>query len=238
MNRSALVSAVGFCLLLPGCGKEASHGPGRSPDDAALPIECSSATSDESALLVDDFEDGDLVLDRKRNLRGVWYVNNDGTGAQAPQPGDESEGLVDSPGSPDSPEHALHTSGAAFTRWGAFAAARLNASRSGACSYDLSRYTGMRLSIKGEGSLRVNLGAVPTTPVVDGGTCSTDACSDYGKSLELTSDWQSQDVSFAELEQPAWATPAPLELESALRVSFWAERGDFEFWVDDLRFYR
>lgn len=236
MNASALGFAAGFVLLMAGCGSTSSHGP-KPSDEATLPSECSSASSEDGSLVLDDFEDGDLLLDDERNLNGVWYVNNDGTGEQAPSPGDERRGLIQGPGSPNSPKHALHTSGAGFTRWGAFAAAHLNASRSRACVYDLSRHAGLHLSVKGEGTLRVNLGAAPTTPIVDDGACGTDACSDYGKSLELTSDWQSLDVSFAELEQPAWATPAPLELENALRISFWAEGGELDFWLDDLRFY-
>jgi hypothetical protein len=191
-----------------------------------------------SALTLDDFEDGDLALDQAKNLHGIWYVNNDGTGEQSPRPGAENEGFVDADGSPESPAHALHTSGAGFTLWGAFAAARLNASRAHACTYDLSHYSGVHLSVKGEGSLRLNLGTSATTPVVDGGDCNADACSDFGKSLALTAEWQSLDVPFEELAQPDWASAASLELELALRISFWAERGDFDFWVDDLRFYQ
>ena len=44
--------------------------------------------------------------------------------------------------------------------------------------------------------------------------------------------------AWQKMTQPDWASPAALELEHALRISFWAERGDFEFWVDDLRFYQ
>jgi hypothetical protein len=201
-----------------------------------LPNECSAAIGRESSLTLDDFEDGDLELDQAKNLHGVWYVNNDGTGEQMPPAEAPNEGLVDGAGSPESPAHALHTNGAGFTRWGAFAAAHLNASRAHACAFDLSGYSILHLSIKGEGSLRVNLGTTATTPIVDGGSCTADACSDYGKSLDLTPDWQSLDLPLAELTQPDWASAVPLELSQALRISFWAEHDDFDFWVDDLRF--
>lgn len=240
MRASALGSAVGWCLLLAACGSKSSNNSEAAPADPgdSLPSQCSAAAGRESSLTLDDFEDGDLALDRAKNLHGVWYVNNDGTGEQAPTPGAEHEGFVESTGSPESPVHALHTRGAGFTRWGAFAAARLNASRDQACTFDLSRYSGVHLSIKGEGGLRVNLGTVATTPIVDGGACASDACSDYGKSLKLEASWQSLDVPFDELTQPDWASSAPLELGQALRISFWAERGDFDFWVDDLRLYQ
>lgn len=206
--------------------------------DASLPSQCSAAVGGDEPLLLDDFEDGDLALTQASNLHGIWYVNNDESGQQTPSPGAETEGLIDRGGSPESPMHALHTSGSGFELWGAFAAARLNASRSHACAYDLSSYAGLHLSLKGEGSVRVNLGTTTTTPIVDGGSCTGETCSDYGKSLELGADWQSLDVPFAELEQPAWASPAELDLAQALRISFWSEHGDFEFWVDDLRFYQ
>jgi len=235
----ALRSAVGGCLLLAACGSKSSRNEAGSPAelDDSLPRQCSPASPRASTLLLDDFEDGNLELDAAKNLHGVWYVNNDGTGEQAPAPGEEGDGFVTGAGSPESPAHALHTSGIGFAGWGAFAAVHLNAARAHACTFDLSRYSGLHLSIKGDGSLRANLGTVATTPVVDGGNCNATACSDYGKSLQLASDWQSLDLPFDELMQPNWASPAPLDPSQALRISFWAERGDFDFWVDDLRLY-
>jgi hypothetical protein len=240
MRATALGLAVLACCLVPACGSKSSSKTEDtdSEPEATLPSSCSAAAGRESTLTLDDFEDGNVQLDRAKNLHGVWYVNNDGTGQQTPTPGAEDAGFIVGPGSPESPAHALHTSGAGFTRWGAFAAAHLNASRAQACLFDLSHYSGIHLSVKGEGSLRANLGTATTTPVVDGGVCNAQACSDYGVSLELTAEWQSVDVPLDELTQPEWASAAPLELSQALRISFWAERGDFDFWLDDLRFYR
>lgn len=206
--------------------------------DASLPSQCSDAVGQGSPLQLDDFEDGDLELSQASNLHGAWYVNNDETGQQTPSPGAEAKGLIDREGSPESPKNALHTRGSGFEVWGAFAAAHLNAARNHVCAYDLSSYSGLHLSVKGQGSLRVNLGTASTTPIVDGGSCAGDTCSDYGRTLELGRDWQSLDVPFAELEQPAWASAAKLDLAKTLRISFWSESGDFEFWVDDLRFYQ
>lgn len=240
MRSNELGLVLGSCCLAIACGSTAAKGAADSqngPDTTGV-TPCRAAVGPDATLTVDDFEDGDLQLDETNNLRGSWYVTNDGTGQQSPMPGAENEGLVDGAGSPESPAHALHTSGSGFTRWGAFAAARLNASNGQACAYDLSRYAGLHLSIQGAGSLRVNLGTAATTPVVDGGDCNAEACSDYGKSLLLDAEWQSVDVPFEQLAQPDWANAAPLELAKALRISFWAEREDFEFGVDDLQFYR
>jgi hypothetical protein len=240
MKAPTLGSAVCTLLWATACGSHSSSNAATLGPEAeeSLPSECSAAAGLDRQLLLDDFEDGDLALARASNLHGRWYVNNDGTGEQTPIPGAESEGLVDSTGSLESPTHALHTSGSAFQLWGAFAAAHLNASRSHVCAYDLSSYAGLHLSLKGDGSLRVNLGTVATTPIVDGGSCNAENCSDYGKSVDLSHDWQSLDLPFTELAQPDWAKPAALNLEQSLRLSFWAEDHDFEFWVDDLRFYQ
>jgi hypothetical protein len=238
----ALMAAFAICSLplAVACGGHSSSHSTLTETgvEAVLPSECSPAIGVDSPLLLDDFEDGDLELSRASNLHGAWYVNNDETGQQAPMPGAETRGLIASEGSPASPAYALHTSGSGFEHWGAFAAAHLNESRGHACTFDLSSYAGLHLSFKGEGGLRVNLGTRSTTPIVDGGSCSGDACSDYGKSFELGPDWRSVDIAFAELEQPAWASPAGLNLAESLRISLWAERADFDFWVDDLRFYQ
>ena len=197
-------------------------------------ITCAAASGPAGELLVDDFEDGDLELASVGILQGTWYVNNDGTGTQAPDPDDDeaSTSLV----AADATGQALHTFGTGFSRWGAFAAARLNSAGSQVCSVDLSRHSGLRLRVRGEGSFRVNIGTKGTTPVVDGGDCVTDACSDYGASVQLTSEWRELSLAFADLAQPDWADVAPFGPETTLRLSFWAEGSDFDFWVDDIRF--
>ena len=206
-----------------------------------LPTVCQpiSEVADDGSLMVDDFEDGDALLDKNHALHGVWYVANDGTGTQAPSVMDPpSQLLVEGEGATASPGYALHTSGEGFTRWGAFVGARFNATGSHVCTYDVSGYAGLQLSVKGEGSLRINLGTAATTPIVDGGACTATACSDYGRSVPLAAEWQAITIPFTELSQPGWASPAAWEPANALRISFWAERGDFDIWLDEIRFYR
>lgn len=234
------------CSMLAACGG-ADEGGGRKgasentpplATPATLPDACEPAASPSRPLLVDDFEDGDELLDTAANLHGAWYVGNDGTGEQLPPATERPAGsLLGAPGAPGSPRRALHTSGGGFEKWGAFVAVKLNASRFAACPYDVSRYAGLKLAIQGSGRLRFNLGTVVTTPVGDYGECETDACSDYGVELELDGDWRDVEVPFEQLTQPDWATPAELDTTRALRLSFWAEKDRFDFWLDDLRFY-
>jgi hypothetical protein len=226
-----------LALFLVACG----DAEGRQPSPAAqqvLPATCKAVSGTASPLLVDDFEDGDLLLDTNADLRGLWYVNNDGTGEQAPAPGAEADGtFIAAPGSPQSPAFALHTSGAGFEQWGAFAGTRLNASQSQPCTYDLSQYDGLHFYAKGKGRVRVNIGTADTTPIVDGGNCAGSVCSDYGVSVALSSDWSGVEARFDTLTQPSWATPEEFAPASGLRVSFWSESEDFDFWIDDVQFY-
>lgn len=227
--------AAVLCLLsLVGCsGREQRRAPPNDRDEIA----CSPVSPPTGELLVDDFEDGDSTLASVGILQGTWYVNNDGTGMQTPDAHDAdgvaSLVVVDDT---DPSTWALHTAGAGFTRWGAFAAARLNGSGSDVCSVNLSRHRGLSLRVKGEGSLRVNLGTKATTPIVDGGDCATEACSDFGSSVQLSDGWREFVIPFADFTQPDWADVAVFEPATALRLSFWAERSNFDFWVDDVRF--
>ena len=234
---------MSWCLVVQTCacgatGSADANSPAESA--AGLPEACKAEAGEEPALTIDDFEDGDLLLDARTTLHGVWYLNNDGTGTQSPAPASDlsAAALLESPGSPESPAHALHTSGSGFSAWGAFTAVRLNSARAHACTFDLSRYTGIELSVKGTGGLRLNTGTVATTPVVDGGECHSDRCSDFGQHLELSSEWSHVSVAFEDLSQPDWAEKSAWQPERALRLSFWAEGADFDLWLDDLRFYR
>ena len=232
-----LLIAVTFATTLAGCGSTTS-----SSDESPrleLPVSCSVAAAPSAKLLVDDFEDGDTALDGHANLHGNWYVNNDGTGTQVPPlaKSGATAALLSEQGAPGSESHSLYTSGTGFERWGAFVATRLNSARSKACSYDLSGSSGIQLEAKGSGNLRINLGSVETTPIVDGGDCTAEQCSDYGALVPLELDWTHIELAFDELSQPEWATPSDWDATQLLRVSFWSEQSDFEFWIDDVGFY-
>lgn len=235
MHRGVAVCWVTSVGLTLACGGERAKG-GNVP--VSLPETCRTEVASGDPLLIDDFEDADLLVATAANLHGLWYVHNDGTGTQSPVADDprRASDLIDGPGSERSSAHALHTTGAGFSGWGAFVATRLNAAQKQICTVDLSAYSTLALSLRGSGRVRLNLGTSATTPVADGGTCHQDACSDYGTSVELSQDWQNITFPLASLSQPDWATPTPFEPASSLRLSFWAESADFDFWIDDIRF--
>lgn len=238
LERTACSGAL---LLTLGCGAQSSTDAVTSSQSPPASIEaCEARVGLGAAAFVDDFEDGDLLLNEGARFRGSWYLNNDGTGTQLPPAAvdNAAASLLEGPGSPASPQLALHTSGSEFTLWGAFVAARLNADQGKVCTFDLSQFERVSFSAKGVGSLRVNVGTLTTTPVEDGGDCRLYACSDYGQDVTLSDDWQNVELYFAELTQPRWAAPAAWAPEQALRLAFWTGSGDFDFWIDDLRFER
>ncbi|HKO51512.1 MAG TPA: hypothetical protein VJV79_27575 [Polyangiaceae bacterium] len=233
MKSDAYQHWIGVCLALTGaaCGDAEQSKP-------TAPA-CVTQTGTSSNSLIDDFEDGDNQLPRATNRHGSWTTINDGTGIQAPPP--DRDGLtpflMSMPGSPRSPAYALRSVGWGFTDWGASVVVGLNTTPSGPCSYDASVFSGIRFQAKGNGSFRVNLGTQETTPVADGGLCASSNCSDYGLPVDLPIDWTEVTVSFADLTQPGWASTAPWNAEAIVRLTLWVQRGDFEFWIDDLEFY-
>jgi hypothetical protein len=170
---------------------------------------------------------------------GSWYASNDGTGIQAPAPdpaGDKPFPLG-TPGAPESEKFALRTVGWGFRDWGAFVSAALNAPDKALCSYDVTAFTGLRFQAKGSGNLRVALGTRSTTRVAEGGECATDTCSDFGAAVALSDEWTEHTVAFADLTQPSWATAATWTPAETVRLTYWVEQGDFDFWIDDVQFY-
>lgn len=227
---------MGAAWLLA-CGGEKTASPD-ARDEPSLPTECRALHGLPAALLVDDFEDGDEFLNRGTGMSGSWYVENDGTGHQSPAPGSGEFGaLLAEPGAPNNAAHALHTTASGFEDWGAFVGVRLNAAQRVACTVDLSASVGLAFQARGSGDVRVNLGTPLTTPVADGGECAAAACSDFGGSVTLRSEWRDYELRFDELAQPSWATTADWDPRRVVRLSFWAEQSDLDLWLDELRFF-
>jgi hypothetical protein len=236
--RFRVWTAVLFAGCAAGCGGAArNESPGLSAEPT-LPASCSALEDLPAAFPVDDFEDGDELLDPEAGLRGLWYVENDGTGEQEPPSGErEPRSLLATPGAPGSDRHALHTQGQGFRSWGAFVGVRLNAAQRGACTVDAAASSGLSFAARGSGAVRVNFGTPGTTPSTDGGECDADACSDFGAVVSLGDSFRPYELRFDELLQPPWAAPGEWEPARLVRLSFWAEEGDLDLWLDEVRFF-
>ncbi|RYZ08697.1 MAG: hypothetical protein EOO73_07545 [Myxococcales bacterium] len=236
--RSRVWTAAAAAACAVACGGNAHGSSTESSDEPSLPAACSALFGLPPSLLVDDFEDGDELLDASVGLHGLWYVENDGTGRQSPPAGERApRSLVAEPGAPNSDARALHTEASGFRGWGAFVGVRLNAAVRATCTVDASASRGLSLWARGKGRVRVNFATPRTTPSGDGGDCSAPACSDFGAVVTLQDDWTRHELLFEELEQPDWADAADWEPTRLVRLSFWAEQGDLSLWLDDLRFF-
>jgi hypothetical protein len=236
-EKARLLFQLALAMPLIGCG--ADSGAQTTDPAARLPVDCAPQTAPSAAFALDDFEDGDPLLNLQANLHGYWYVNNDGTGSQVPPLSEQgvTVALLADEGAPTSAKHSLYSRGSGFRAWGAFVATRLNSARSRACSFDVSASSALELQAKGTGTLRVNLGTSETTPIVDGGDCNATNCSDFGAVVALSPEWSRVVVAFDQLTQPDWAKPAAWDPSQLLRISIWSEQPDFELWIDDVGFY-
>jgi hypothetical protein len=163
-------------------------------------------------LAVDDFEDGNtqaLCGD------GHWYVSNDGTGTQ-------SFGLESATNRPPD-THAMRTRGLDFTEWGAALGVDLEGSTP---ALDLTAYDELRLAIRAESGFEGPLD-VSLLDVDD---------SHFLQRIELTSEWQELRLPLSSFLGPGGAA---LDRSRVGDLQFFvAPSQPFDFWIDDVAFFR
>ncbi|HEV8551440.1 MAG TPA: hypothetical protein VGQ57_20475 [Polyangiaceae bacterium] len=183
--------------------------------------------------LFDDLEDDNSQVALAGGRAGYWWL------AHAPHatvsvPGNE---FRVSDGGPKGSKKAAHFAGKTDLQdvWGA----SLGANFLGGGFYDASKYVGVSFKLKGtpKGFIRFKVLDVNTHP--DGAICTKECWNAFGKTVELTGDWQSLDFAFADLAQyDGWGSPHPPQLNvTKLKHLEWSvDQGvDFDFWVDDVK---
>ncbi len=221
-------------------------GPGIVAEDASSPATGSVARSSRSATpppvnpcrarvsadgkapLVDDFEDGDdalLALDHRSGF-WRWARETDAPGtAPALLP-------VPRPEATSTNRLALHVKGGQLYDWGA----TVQVSFRPPC-YDATRYSGLALSARGPGRIYVSLREVGVIPSVEGGTCEGDCYNSHVSKLELTADFRTYQVSWADLRQRGIDRP-PLDASQLHSIAFVIRPEDtpYDVWIDDVSF--
>jgi hypothetical protein len=206
--------------------------PAAAPASSALSA-CPGGMQATPTGLFDDFEDGTSQVAVLEGRAGYWWVAK-AEHATITLPVPE---FRTADGGPTGSTRAAHFTGKTDTQdqWGA----SLGANFLGGGFYDASKYAGVSFKIKGtpKGFVRFKLHDVNTHP--DGGICGNQCWNGFGKTLELTGDWQSIELSFAELRQiEGWGAPRPPSVTPSKVKNFeWAvDQGEtFDFWVDDVR---
>jgi len=183
---------------------------------------------------IDDFEDGNSQVAVVGGRGGYWWVAK-ADHATITVPGPE---FRTSDGGPPGSTRAAHFAGKtdAQDQWGA----GLGGNFLGGGFYDGSKYVGVSFKLKGtaHGFVRFKVHDVNTHP--DGAVCTSSCWNAFGKNIELTGEWQSLELSFAELrQQDGWGSPRPPSITpSKIKDVEWAvDQGTtYDFWVDDVKF--
>lgn len=219
--------------LVPWCGRSASPG-------AAGPY--------ADGVLVDDLDDGDDLSQPFFNGRGAWFVVNDGMGQQFPSsctpPLPLPAPLPDASGN-----FAMHTYGKGFVpALGGYSLLGISVKAGSDCSQpvDASSSSGVLFRARGRGLLRFFIGTVETNPPADFGICTGFCYDAFGAYRQLTEEWQTFRVPFSELTQEGWGTPTYFDAAHLLTLQWSGKLAPgnatpascFDFWIDDVAFYR
>jgi hypothetical protein len=204
-----LACAVSGCAI-SGCGGDGGRVREESVVPAVQPAAAPSPENAESAetngeLVLDDLTDGDARF-TAGNLSGEWFTYSDGTSTVTPP---DHTGLVVSEGE-------THVVGQGFSDWGVGLSAYLS-------SADLTAFCGLTLTVRGSGSLVLELATPATSPANEGGTCLSGCFGHFATKLQLEPMYRDFEVDFAALAQPSWAQPAQLSLAGVISFNLVAK---------------
>jgi hypothetical protein len=209
------------------CAKDAVH-PAACFPPAAMCDAVDTWCADPNVL--DDMEDGDTFICQTQGRQSGWYAYGDSK-AQFE--------MAQIPGGRGASNYAAHVTGSHLTDWGAGVGFGLKAS--GRQTYDASAADGIAFWMKGPGIVTVHFRRPETTPPSNPpGTCANGDCDHhFGYNIDARGDqWAEYHVPFSALQQQGGGSGAltwdPTRL---LAIEFAIHGSDFDFWIDDVRFY-
>jgi hypothetical protein len=177
--------------------------------------------------LIDDFDDGDTSIVQVADRDGYWVFNPVSSSITAHNSNDCA--------ARDSA--AGHFKAAGFgpngANWTAYFLAPGPATAPNPYNAQALGYTGFSFwAAIGTGRapfpLNVGVSTMDTIPTFG---------AYYGATVELTHSWQRFVVPFSDLVQTTTKLdPTPLRLEALVDFIVWPEQGQFDIWIDDLRF--
>ena len=207
---------------------------------------CKVAVGAAADLAIDDLEDGDNAIGALGQRSGFWYTYNDGTAAQIPAPDPSGAVPFKASAGGHSAMFSAHTSGPAFTTWGAGMGFDFNNTSAKSCVYNASAYTGIKFWAKGNAAIKAMVKVPGTTQSTsDSGTCTaTGMCEDHyflqPKPI-LTDTWTQYTIDFSSTTtfgQEGWGAKVAFDKANIIAVQFQVGMGvPFDFSVDDITFY-
>ena len=195
---------------------------------------CTPAVRAEGAAsLIDDFEDADARIAPLEHRAGFWSTSSDGTGTQWPPLGGVFP-MSRIPGGRGDSKFALHVRGGKFSKWGVLVASDFSARR----CYDASVYGGLAFWARGRGHVDVSAKMTQVAPAEYGGSCTHDCYDGHRATITLSSQWQEERITWAELKQKGYGQALPFDPHSLLSLEFNVspEQTPFDYWIDDVRF--
>lgn len=189
--------------------------------------------------MIDDMEDGDGRIIEMNGRQGPWHTFNSGESTQMPA----GPAITPETGGANGSKSAMHTSGKGFAYAGiGFDLNNADTAPESAQSkaYDASAWTGVVFMAKGSAKPRVEIPMRDFVPGDRGGTCTTSCWNVYGYQLpdSLTSDWKEYKIPFSSLKREDGGTTPPFDSKQIMSISFKHQTDPFDFWIDDVRFYK
>jgi Leucine-rich repeat (LRR) protein len=213
----------------------------------------------ERESLIDDLESGTGRLPSTDKRVGVWYSFNSDDGLDLQVPPTTTPGIpippspipaIESPFASCGSKFAMHTYGGNY-HWAGIGF-DLNFDGTTYGTYDASAFDGITWFAAGStlGDFRVRVSTRSTTSTEYGGTCTLDeshpssggneGCQPHATGASLDEDFAQHWVPFSKLEpfyrDPEIASPV-FEPKLLTNIQFYTG-GVFDFWIDDVAFYR
>lgn len=194
-------------------------------------MECIVTRGGDGITLIDDLEDGDILLPDRDGRSGWWYTATDRT------PGEHFPPVPWAPSEADAfaGSFAAHFSGSGFLDWGATLGFTLNEE----CPYDASAYSGITFQARGQGTIRVRFTTVATVPtVLVPGDCVEACWDDFATDIDLTESWEEYRISWSDLAQAGWGEPAEFDPAELLAIVWQGgtAMSTFDLWLDEIAF--
>jgi chitinase len=203
---------------------------------------CHTSKGDGTNIVIDDFEDSNLLISEIDDRRGQWFAVGVST-ATAKMAVEATTGSA-----PESTK-ALHANGpASMPMWATFGVPL------GLC-YDASAFSGIGFWMKGDPaagnkSVKFSIATPPTTEMSAGGTCPNGDAGCYNTFADqdfitVTPTWTHYSFTWAQLKQADWGAAGKNGLAPAgykpqaqiLNVAFAPvdNTKGYDFWIDDVR---
>ena len=186
------------------------------------------ATGSGSHPLIDDFEDGDDAPAAFDQRAGFWRWARE-TDAPGTAPA-----LLPVPRGDATPRNrlALHVKGGLLNDWGATVEVDFRPR-----CYDAARYAGIAFQARGPGRVFLSPREVAVIPVAEGGTCEHDCYNGHLAKVDLSPEWRSYELHWADFRQRGIDKPAldPSRLHS-IAFLIHPEDTPYDLWFDDVRF--